>query len=211
MDPSVVQTEPRPAKPAGWWKLATLLAGAVGALGAVAAAGSGTYDVAPFRVELRATPSVYGKTELAVQPEGGFDELPRQHAEAGTHASPITARATIVGLSVAGLVTSDQRLLADPYELNRFFGREGKDAVRAFALKLAALALAGGLAGGLVVSMGRWKRMIGGALAGLLTFAVIGLLMQQTYDSNEFTKTRFVVEDAGGLPDGDGLPLDLPT
>lgn len=195
MEPSTVATAPRRTKPPAWWILVTIVAGAAGALGAVAAAGKGTYDVAAFRVEFRATPAALGKTELAVQPETPIPGVPRQHAEAGTHNAPLVVRATIVDASRT--VPSDLRAFDSPADLAGYLGDEGKDAIQRFALYLAGLAAGGGAAGGLLISFGRWRRVLGGLVAGIATFAAIGFLMQQTYDAREFQKTSFVVEEPG--------------
>jgi len=207
MEPSTLQPDAKRAKPSAWWKLAVAILGAGGALGAVAAGGSGTYVITPFDVELSARPAAYGKTELAVQPIEGVP-IPL-HAEAGTHASPIVARVTITGIATPP-APSDLRLFErGPSALAAHIGEQGKAAVRSLAIKLAALALGGGAAaGGALALFGRPWRIVGGALAGLLTFAIIGVLMQQTYDTSEFLKTQFIVDqDVGGLLEpGDVLP-----
>ena len=205
MEPSVVETVAQAAKPPRWWIILIAAAGATGSLGAVGVAGTGTYDVAPFKIRLEAGPAPAGKTVLQVQPVEDLITVPLR-AEAGTHASPVQATATIVGVT-APVVSGDRDVLTDPFEFASLMGDDGKSAVRSFAIKLGGLAAGGGGLAGLLLSFGRWRRIAGGALAGLLTFGGIGGLMQQTYDSEEFTKTRFVVvEDV--LP-GDVLPTDL--
>jgi hypothetical protein len=181
-------------KPKGYWKVITAIAGIVGALATVGAAGKASYDIPPFRVELKARPAVAGATELAIQPQA----LNPGFATAGTHAGPLVVRATITGVS-GTLVPTDIRAVATPKDAADYLGQEGKSAIRSFVLLCAMLALAGGAAGGTAVSFGRWQRVVGGALAGLLAFAVIGLVMQQTYDAEEFVKSgRFARE--GGAP-----------
>lgn len=193
---------PASRRPSAWWILVTLVAGVAGALGAIALGGRGTYDVPPFRAELRAWPAVAGKTELAVRAPA----IGRAHTEAGTHSAPIDFRVTIVGLSSAP-AASDLRALRTPRDLATLIGQQDEAAVRAFAIKLGLLALGGGLAGGAIVSMGRWQRIVGGALAGLLALAAIGVAVKVTYNVDEFAKTRFVL-DRGSL---DILPSSLPT
>ena len=200
MEPSTLHTQPKRPKPPKVWVLVTIIAGAAGALGAVAAGGKGTYDVAAFRVELRAMPAALGKTELAVRPEPPAAGVPRTHAEAGTHNAPLVVRATVV--DVSGAVPSDLKAFWSPYDLASYLGDEGKDAAQRFALMLAGLAAAGGAGAGLLVSFGRWRRVVGGLAAGVLTFAVIGFLMQQTYDAREFQKTSFVSDDSQPIPSG---------
>lgn len=194
-------------KPNRIWLLITFITGAVGALGSVAALGTGTYDVEPFTIELRAQIAPAGKTELAVRPSPAAVALPPSHAEAGTHNSPIVFRATVVGLS-GQLLTSDPKKVATPQAFKGFLGDEGKEAVRSFAIKLAALALAGGAAAGAGLSLigMRFRRVVGAALSGLLVFGVIGALVQQTYDPDAFVKTRFVLDGGGPV----GTPSDLP-
>jgi hypothetical protein len=201
MDPETVRSPAR-AKPSGWWILITFVAGVAGSMGAVAAAGHGTYDIPPFRAELRAWPALAGKTEIAVR----APVVGRAHAEAGTHKAPIDLRVTIIGLSTKA-TASDLRALQNPRDLASLIGQQDSAAVRSFAIKLGLLAIAGGLVGGLIVSLGRWQRMVGGALAGLLAIAVIGVVTKATYNADEFTRTRFVL-DRGSLT---VLPSSLPT
>jgi len=189
-------------KPAKWWFAVTLIAGALGAMGSIAAAGKGTYDVAPFKVELRAWPAPLGKTQLAIKQIGSL--LP-SHAEAGTHAAPIDFRATITGLS-APPAAEDFQVATSPKGLVSFLEANGKHAMVSFGIKLAILSLIGGALAGLAISFGRWRRIAGGALGGLLALAVIGLMVQRTYDSKEFLKTRYVVDQPSGPVPGSVLP-----
>ena len=188
-------------KPSGWWKLVTLIAGVAGAAGAVAIGGHGVYDIAPFRAELRARPALTGKTEIAVR----APVVGRSHAEASTHSAPIAFRVTITGISGKATV-SDLATLRNPRDLATLLGQRDSAAVRAFAIKVGLLALGGGFAGGLIVSMGRWRRMLGGALVGLLAIAIVGTFVAATYNTDAFAKTHFVV-DHGSL---DILPSNLP-
>jgi hypothetical protein len=189
MDPSTLA--PTDRKPSRWWILVTAVAGAAGALAAVGAVGRGTYQVGPFRIELRARPAALGTTELAIRAVEGF--IP-SHAEAGTHAAPMVFRATIVEVDAAGLVASDRAVARSPRALATFIGDDGKSAITAFAIRLALLALAGGAAAGLALSFGRWRRAIGAAVAGVLTITAIGILVQRTYNADEFLKTRYVFD-----------------
>jgi hypothetical protein len=189
-------------KPAGWWKLITLIAGIAGATSAVAIGGHGSYDMPPFRTELRARPAVSGKTELAVR----APIIGRAHTEANTHSGPISFRVTITGIS-GKATASDLAALRDPHDLITLIKQKDSAAVRSFAIKLGLLALGGGFAGGLVVSLGRWRRMLGGALAGLLAIGIVGAVVGATYNTDAFAKTHFVV-DRGSV---DKLPSLLPT
>jgi hypothetical protein len=178
------------------WFLITIIAGVAGAAGSIAIAGHGTYDVGPFKTELRAWPATAGKTELAVKaplPGVGVGSLLDYHAEAGTHRGPIDFKATVVGISSAvELRTVVETALNDPRALATEIKNDGQHAIKSFAIKLGALALGGGLGAGLIISLGRWRRILGGAVAGLLAFAIVGFIVQSTYDANEFSKTRFV-------------------
>ena len=169
-----------------------MIAGVAGAAGTIAIAGHGTYDVGPFKTELRAWPAPAGKTELAIE-YNAFG--PNIHAEAGTHRGPIAFKATIVGLNGIGSVAASAAELSDPRALATKIRDDGQDAIKSFAIKLGSLALGGGLGGGLIISLGRWRRILGGAVAGLLAFAIVGFIVQSSYNANEFTKTRFVTED----------------
>lgn len=208
MNPSVLYDDPKKtskAKPSQIWVLITILAGAVGALAAIAVGGTGTYEIAPFTVELSARPDLAGKTEIALAPsdealdpsDGSLAAaIPKGRAEAGTHAGPIVFRVTFTGLSESGrLTTTDQSVFADPLNAASFMADDGKAAVRAFGIKLALLALAGATAAGLAIGFRRFRRVVGAAIAGLLCFAAIGLVVQQTYDKGEFSKTSYVFED----------------
>lgn len=184
------------------WVLITIIAGVAGAAGAVVIGGHGTYDMPPFRAELRAWPAVSGKTELAVR----APVIGKAHAEADTHKAPIAFRVTIIGVS-GSATASELQALRDPHSLATVLAQHDAAAIRSFAIKVGLLAVAGGLAGGLVVSLGRWRRLLGGAIAGLLVIAIVGLVVKGTYDVDSFANTRFVV-DHGAL---DVLPGVLPT
>src|SRR5438067_7514529 len=189
-------------KPSAWWILATIIAGVGGATGAVAAGGHGVYTIPPFRAELRAWPAVTGKTELAVR----TPLIGRAHAEAATHNAPLDIRVTIIGVS-SSAAASDLRALRDPQSLASLIAQQDGAAVRSFAIKLGLLALGGGLGGGIIVSPGRWRRIGGAALAGVLAFGIVGVAVKVTYKPDEFAKTRFVL-DRGSL---DIIPSSLPT
>jgi peptidoglycan/LPS O-acetylase OafA/YrhL len=204
MEPSTLVTSTKPPR---YWFFVVLVAGAAGAMIAIAAGGKGTYDVAPYRLELRAMPAALGATELAVR---SFGRQVPVHATAGTHKAPMKFRVTILGTSSAA-TPDDLAALRSPRAMASFYGDNAKSATRAFALKLLALALAGGTAAGGALSFGRrWRRIAGGALAGVLTFAVVGLLVYKTYDANEFSKTRFVIEKQSKSPAPD-LTSVLPS
>lgn len=193
-------------KPARWWIAVTLVAGALGAFVAVGAGSAKEYDIAPLRVEFSARAALQGSTQISKR----LREVEPGHAEAGTHQSPITMRWTITGAS-GTLAPADVTMLADPYRTADHirFSEKGKDAIADFGRRLLLLAISGGSAGGLVVSFGRWRRIVGGALSGALALAVVGVLLHQTYDIGEFRNTTYVLTPAGPSP-ATGVP-DLPT
>jgi len=62
--------------------------------------------------------------------------------------------------------------------------------------------------------MGRWQRILGAVVAGVLTLAGVGALVAATYDSREFSKTSFrptgqPAQDSLPGPDATVPPLDL--
>lgn len=199
MQPSTVA--PKPKKPPRWWALVTIAAGVSGAFGGIAAGASGTYEVPPFTVELRAMPAPAGKTELEVKPAS----LSPGYSEAGTHASPLVLRATVVSID-GSLLPSDAIALATPNGFANHFAENGKAAGIAFAIKTAIVGLLGALAAGAAISFGRWQRILGAAIAGILTLGVVGAMTAATYDKDEFKKTSFQRSDSGGpgsiLPTG---------
>lgn len=178
-----------------WWLLITFVLGAAGALSGVALFAKGTYLVTPFEVELSAMPSFSGNTELSVRPVPGLEP---GFAEASTHWSPMTFRMTVVGVTDAAEAA---RFLANPFALagHLRFSEQGKDAIGKFGMRLGLVAGGGGAAGGLIASFGRWRRVPGGILAAILVVGIIGLLVHQTYDINEFRETRFVPTASGPL------------
>lgn len=185
-------------RPARWWIAVTVLAGAAGALAAVGLFSKSEYTIPPFRVELSAVPSLSGDTELSVRPLPGLEP---GFAEASTHRSPITFRMTVLGVESAAEAA---RLVADPHTLAEHlrFSEQGRDAVRDFGIRLGLIALAGGAAGGVAVSFGRWRRIVGGVLAGALVVGVVAVLLHQTYEVDEFRNARFRPAAARSAPSG---------
>lgn len=178
--------------------LVAVLAGVGGSLGGVAALGNGTYDVTPLTVELRVTPLAGGTTSLGLEPLGVVEP---GSARASTHSSPVAFKATVVGVDAAGLAgavvglpgaaTSEQLDLDDPYSLARYLGQNGRSAVRSFAIKVGAIALAAGFAVSLLAGLGNWKKAVAGAIAGVVALGALALGARQTYDTTAFRNTRF--------------------
>lgn len=183
--------------------LLVIAAGVVGAAIALSLFAKGTYTVTPLRVELSAKPALQGSTQLTVRPEAAsaIGGIQPGIAEAGTHQAPVTFGMTVVSLGV-GSELRDPAIFSDPERLATFIRTEGSSAIADFGRRLALIGFLGGAMGGLAVSMGRWKRILGGALAGLVALGLTGLLLHQTYDLTEFRNARFVVSSqALGTPE----------
>jgi hypothetical protein len=196
MEPSVLA--PRKPKPPKWWVAVTLAAGVVGSFAAIAIAGKGSYEVPPFTMDLSARPAPAGKTEFEFKPSA--TGLSPGFAEAGTHAAPLAFRVTVTG---ANALDSDIARTATPGGFQDFMTENGKDAVRSFAIKVGLASLVGSLLAGAAISMGRWQRVVGSLIAGVLTIATLGGITAATYDGDEFKKTNFRPTT--------GAPVDLPT
>ena len=181
------------------WILPVLL-GVGGSLGAVAAFGSGTYDVAPFKVAMDISFGATGQTTLSIEAPGvGSPGV----ATAGTHSGPLRFTGTIVGIDATKLATTTVESViggqeqnepldpANPRSLALFLAQNGKSAARSFGIKVGALAAGGSLIGGLAGALGKPKKMIAGLIAGVAVIGVLGLIAQQTYDTGAFEDTRF--------------------
>jgi hypothetical protein len=195
MQPSTIA--PKPKKPPKWWAAVTIAAGIIGAFAGLAAGASGTYEVPPFTVELSAKPAPAGKTEFEVKPAA----LSPGFAEAGTHASPLVLRATVVDID-GELLASDAAALATPSGFADHFAQNGKAAATAFAIKSAIVALLGSLAAGAAISFGRWQRIVGALVIGIVTVGALGAITAVTYDKDEFKKTSFQRGGPGSLIPG---------
>lgn len=181
------------------WILPVLL-GVGGSIGAVAALGSGTYDVAPFKVAMDVSFGPSGQTRLAVEAPGAASP---GVARADTHSGPLRFGGTIVGIDAAKLATATvedaiggrkQSRPVDPTNpksLALYLAQNGKDAARSFGIKVGALAAAGGLIGGMAGAVGKPKKTIAGLVAGVAVIGMFGLIAQQSYDTTAFEGTRF--------------------
>lgn len=196
-EPALPPVEKRRLTPAAL--LVTLVAGAVGSLAGVWIFGNGTYDITPFEVELRVRPAITGSTRLEVKPAGG---LSAGGVSADTHTSPLEFGATITGVSRAGLtdLVTTSNLVRDPFTMATYLRDHDSAAVRSFAIKIGLVSLAGGFVGGAAASMGSWRRMVGGAIVGVVLVAVLGLIAQQTYDVGAFENARFNPAGAARAP-----------
>lgn len=182
------------------WILPVLL-GVGGSIGAVAAFGTGTYDIGPFDVKMDVNFGATGRTTLAIEGPGVASP---GIARADTHSGPLRFGGTIVGVTAAQLATALVERSAptldakeepvdptNPRSVALFVAQNGKDAARSFGIKVGALAAGGSLVGGLAGALGKPKQSIAGLIAGVAVIGVLGLVAQQTYDTRAFEGTRF--------------------
>jgi predicted phosphodiesterase len=140
-----------------------VLVATAGAAVALLAAGRASYRLGPFDVELHARPGA-GLTEVALPPLGEI--------RADTHAAPLRLTATLdqVDPDEANRIVSERGLdgLVEVVE------RRGRDAVEAYALRAALVALVGTAAAALVVHRNRWNLLGATLVAGLAVVGVTG-------------------------------------
>ena len=173
--------------------VAAMILGAAGSMIALAAFSAHNYRVGPYVMEMKVFPSTSGMTELAVEPVRPV--IPTGFAEAETHLGFVSFRGTLNGLvgseafvdEVVTVVTGGPKALAESIR------DEGEDAFRRFGLRVGWLTLAGGGAGGMAIALFGMKarRILQGALGGLILVAALGLVAWQTYDIDKFDDVRF--------------------
>jgi hypothetical protein len=171
--------------------IAAMLLGAAGSMIAIAAFGEGRYSVGPMVIEMQAKPATSGTTELGVNPVPG---LQSGIAKADTHAGFLAFRGTVVGvIGGESNISSTLALLKDPESLATTIRDQGKDAFRRFGIRLGWLTLAGGGAGGLAISLigMKTRRVLQGALGGVILVGALGLVAWQTYDIDKFSQVQF--------------------
>jgi hypothetical protein len=181
--------------------LAALVLGAAGSMVALATFATGTYRVGPLVVELAVRPSTTGTTELGIT--APVPAFPKGVARRETHEGFLAGRATVVGVALSGADEARALpLVATPRDLARTLREDGKDALRRFAIKVGLLTLAGGAAGGLVVALAglKLRRVLQGALAGLVLVGALGVWAWRTYDVERFSGAAFRVEAAASAP-----------
>lgn len=179
-----------------------LLAGITGSLAAVAAFGRDTVTVAPLKLEVSVGPAASGSTRLTPRTHPNLQII--REFSAPTHTSLLKFGASVVGVDAASAATAvvcstpgqgcEPLNLANPESVARYVAENGQSELRAFAIKLAAIAFGGGFALALIVALGNFKRAVAGAIAGLIGFGILGLLAKQTYDTTQFRNTRFAAE-----------------
>jgi hypothetical protein len=182
---------PPPKQVTPWrWLAITILLGFAGALSALVGFGKGTYAMGPMDVEVSVRAAFSGKTELAITPIAG---VKAGHAEAPTHAGFLAFRATVVSVHGTRLIPDANRIIANPRSFDSFVKNDNDEAMKKFVLKVGLMSLAGGAGGGAIIGLIglRPRRLIEGAIAGVLLVAVLGLIAYQTYDVNEFQNVTF--------------------
>ena len=164
--------------------LAYLLVAFLGAAAGLAALGTITVAsgrVGPGRVAVRAHLGA-GRTELRLPPLGQIS--------AATHAAPVTLTGQVDEVSIERL--QDLLKTDDPGErLRTEVSDDLEPLLRAFAWRaLAAAALAGALAGGLVPRR-RWTHALTGSAAAVTGVALLLGGAWRGYDAEAFEKARF--------------------
>lgn len=172
------------------YMIAALLLGAAGSMVAIAAFGEGRYRVGPMVVEMQVKPATSGTTELGVEP---VRTLRSGNAEVKTHEGFLAFRGTVVGVFGEANIPDTLLLTKDPKSLATTIRDEGKSAFRSFGIRLGWLTLAGGGAGGLAIALigMKTRRVLQGALGGVILVGALGLVAWQTYDINKFDQVQF--------------------
>jgi predicted phosphodiesterase len=174
------------------WAL-PLLAGALGALLAVTVLARQEVTVGPARVRLEAGAALTGSSRLAAPPFGSVS--------ARTHLGPLTLRATIHDIDVQRL---GRLLEGSPgpsgpdgprfAELEATLGPledQARQAAVGFLVRIAALGLAGGLAGVLLFPRRTRQRLLRCGLGGLTATVLLLGPALATYDLAAFREPRY--------------------
>ena len=174
------------------YMVAAMILGAAGSMIALAAFSAHPYRVGPLVMEMQVMPSTSGKTELAVEPVK--DVIRTGHSEAQTHQGFLSFRGTVVGVVGDAFITDVARIVNQgPRQLAQTISDEGEDAFRRFGLRIGWLMLAGGGAGGMAIALFGMKarRILQGALGGVILVGALGLVAWQTYDIEKFEQVQF--------------------
>lgn len=164
-------------------KARLLLPIAIGAAGAwlgISIAGKSTLITGPFTVELagRFGP---GYTEIALPPLGRLT--------ADTHLAPLRLTATLRDVDVPKL--TEVIRTRTPNEVVAQVERDATRAILPFALRLATVALLGGLALGVLAFRTGWRRVSVATLTALLAVSGSELLAWSTFRPAAFLSPRF--------------------
>lgn len=179
--------------------LLMLVTGGAGSLGSVALFGKDTVKIAPFTMEVSVVPAAAGKTRLSLDPAA--TGLVPGAAEAKTHSSPLEFEARITGVTAEGLsltgALAPQNVSRNPRELAGFIREHGRSQLRAFGVRVILVSALGGLVGGLVVGLGRWKRTVVTMVLGVVLTGGLGAVAGMTYDVNQFQTTQWAPPSGG--------------
>ena len=172
------------------YMVAALILGAAGSLAALAAFSAHDYRVGPVVMRLAIQPDTSGNTQLSVNP---IRTLRSGVAEAETHQGFLSLRGTVVGVSGEAFLPDAILATKDPKSLATTIRDEGKGAFRSFGIRVAWMTLAGGGAGGMAIALFGMKarRILQGALGGLIVVGILGLVAWQTYDIDKLDQTQF--------------------
>ena len=155
--------------------------GLLGAMLAVAVAGTVTREVGPFSADLSLAPALHGGTEVAVPPLGQL--------QLDTHDGPVRLE---VGINQ--LRPEAARSIATNPNALRGLGAEVNDDLRAgvrdLLLRTALVTVVGAAALGLLVFR-RLRRTLAAAASGVAALAVIGGVTALTADSRSLAEPRF--------------------
>ena len=173
------------------YMVAALIFGAAGSMIALAAFSAHNYRVGPLVMELQMLPDTSGKTEFAVEPVR--DVIRTGSAEATTHAGFLAFRGTVVGVVGEAALPDAVLAIRSPTTLAETIRDEGEDAFRRFGIRVGWLTLAGGGAGGMAIALFGMKarRILQGALGGVILVGALGLVAWQTYDIEKFEQVQF--------------------
>lgn len=197
---------PPPHEVPQWrWLIAAILLGWAGSLVAVAAFASGTYRVGPLLVEMSVRPASSGTTELAVRAIPLDSTGLRPGAiEVDTHEGFLAFRGTVTDIAGEAFLVEAAKVTSNPKALATSIRDDGESAMQRFGLKVGLVTLAGGAGGGAAIALVgmRVRRVIQGAIAGVVLIGVLGLVAWQTYDINKFPETPFSPNVTQTLPGG---------
>lgn len=172
------------------YMVAALILGAAGSMIALAAFSAHDYRVGPVVMRFAIQPDTSGNTQFRIEPAR---TLRTGFAEADTHAGFLSLRGTVAGVSGEAFLPDALLSTRDPKSLATTIRDEGKSAFRSFGIRVGWITLAGGGAGGMAIALFGMKarRILQGALGGVLLVGALGLVAWQTYDIDKFDQVQF--------------------
>ncbi|MGH2783709.1 MAG: hypothetical protein ACRDJ1_00420 [Actinomycetota bacterium] len=170
--------------------VAAMILGAAGSMIALAAFSAHEYRVGPILLQMQIMPDTSGNSQLRIEP---VRTLRTGFAEARTHTGFLSLRGTVTGISGEAFLPDAILSTKDPKSLATTIRDEGKSAFRSFGIRVAWQTLAGGGAGGMAIALFSMKarRVLQGALGGLILVGGLGLVAWQTYDIDKFDQVQF--------------------